>query len=333
MDPLVSVVVTAYNQARYIGEALRSVMSQTYPRYEVIVVDDGSTDDTSLRVAEVDGAVTYVRQRNRGVAGARNTGVRRARGDLVAFLDGDDLWEPDKLSMQVEAALRYPSAGLLAVDGVQFDEDGVISPTLLTPGVEECARGRIDGVVCRAFYERLLERNCILTVSQVMVPRRVLETVGPSDQAFPIASDYDLYLRIAARYDVVLVGCRLTRWRYLPTSASGPADRRELSSNLDLLNIWRKHARAVAGDRRYTLERRIYATVERSVRLAYYFGWERDRLWATRYLAKLLTRGPRRLLVAAYLAGLWSPEWMRRVCGRAVRGANHRGSHAERGAS
>ena len=285
------------------------------------MVDDGSTDDTRDRVARFRGDVTYLWQRNQGVAGSRNTGVRQARGELVALLDGDDVWEPEKLTVQVEAAQRYPSAGLIAVDGVQFDEDQVIFPTLFpSPAVEECARGRIDGVVCREFHERSLERNCIFTVSQVMIPKRVLEVVGPSDRAFRLASDYDLYLRIASRYDVVCVGQPLVRWRYHPTSTSGPLDRRELIGNVETVAVWRKHARVASARDRQSLERRILATVQRSAQVAYYVEWERDRLWATRYLLTFLKQGPRRLLVAAYLAGLWSPEWMRRACGRAVRG-------------
>ena len=122
--PRVSVVVTTYNQRAYIAAAIESALGQTFSDREVVVVDDGSTDGTDAIVVSFGDRVRLIRQENQGIAGARNTGVLNARGELVAFLDGDDLWEPDKLAFQVETAERYPQAGLVAVDGVLFDDDG-----------------------------------------------------------------------------------------------------------------------------------------------------------------------------------------------------------------
>src|SRR5437763_15026798 len=116
-EPLVSVVITTFNQASYIGAALESVFNQSYKRYEVIVVDDGSTDETPRVLEPFRPWIVHVRQANQGVAAARNTGVRQAKGELVAFLDGDDLWEPDKLISQLEAPLANPSSRLIATAG------------------------------------------------------------------------------------------------------------------------------------------------------------------------------------------------------------------------
>src|SRR5436190_1570422 len=99
--PQVSVIVPAFNAGRTISAALASVFAQTYRDFEVIVVDDGSTDDTAARIAEWGDRVLYVRQPNGGPARARNTGIGRSRGRLVAFLDADDVWLPEKLERQV----------------------------------------------------------------------------------------------------------------------------------------------------------------------------------------------------------------------------------------
>ena len=118
MTPLVTAVVTTYNQGPYIGAALGSVLAQTHRPLEIIVVDDGSTDDTPERVDRSRDRVVYLRQPNQGVAAARNTGVRQATGELIAFLDGDDLWEPEKLELQINAAVRHPESGLIVANGI-----------------------------------------------------------------------------------------------------------------------------------------------------------------------------------------------------------------------
>ena len=95
--PRVSVVIPAYNQAKYLGDAIQSVLSQTYRDFEIIVVDDGSTDDTPLVVSQLGGNLHYIRQTNQGLAGARNTGIRNAKGSYIALLDSDDIWLPEFL--------------------------------------------------------------------------------------------------------------------------------------------------------------------------------------------------------------------------------------------
>ena len=196
MGHTVSVVVTTYNQGRYIEESLRSVFNQTYQPREVIVVDDGSTDDTPRRLAHFGDKIRYIRQKNQGVASSRNTGVSHAQGDYVALLDGDDLWEPEKLAVQIAAAHDFPQSGLIVANGVEFDDTGVLEPSLLRDVVKEL-RLKDNQILTVPYYEQALEWSPIWTVSQVMVPRTVLQDIGPSDQEFRCGSDYDLYLRIA----------------------------------------------------------------------------------------------------------------------------------------
>src|SRR5881628_3332235 len=123
MRPIVSVIITTYNQGRYISETIHSAIEQDFDDREIIVVDDGSTDDTPTLVVAFGQRVLYLRQRNQGVAGSRNAGILQARGEFLAFLDGDDLWEPHKLSRQVRAARDNPLSGLIVADGVQFDDE------------------------------------------------------------------------------------------------------------------------------------------------------------------------------------------------------------------
>src|SRR5690349_11891161 len=131
MSPRVSVAITTFNQAQYIGDAIRSVLQQSYTDLEIVVVDDGSVDQTPEVVAQFGHDVRYIRQKNRGVAGARNRAVEASRGELVAFLDGDDLWEPDKLARQIELYDRYPNVGLLAGDVLMFDGTRTVWERLL----------------------------------------------------------------------------------------------------------------------------------------------------------------------------------------------------------
>jgi glycosyltransferase involved in cell wall biosynthesis len=130
VSPLISVVVTAANQALHIGPALDSVLTQTSAPGEIIVVDDGSTDETPAAIAPYRDRIVYIRQPNQGVARSRNTGIRAAHGELLAFLDGDDLWEPDKLAVQALAAQGHPKSGLIAVNGIQFTEARVARESL-----------------------------------------------------------------------------------------------------------------------------------------------------------------------------------------------------------
>src|SRR5690349_9034781 len=100
--PLTSVIVPCYNGGRYVATAVQSVFRQSYPRIEVVVVDDGSTDDSPAILAGFGEAIRYVRQTNQGLSAARNRGIKEARGELLAFLDADDVWLPSKLATQVQ---------------------------------------------------------------------------------------------------------------------------------------------------------------------------------------------------------------------------------------
>ena len=316
MNPLVSVVVTTYNQAPYIQQALQSVFDQTYPNFEVIVVDDGSTDDTPTKLGPFMDRIVYVRQENPGVAASRNAGIQKAKGEFIALLDGDDLWELGKLAIQVEALRRFPSAGLIAVNGIEFDEHGVIGTSLfdrefldrLDSSTESDHQFKYLPESC---YRLFLVGNRIWTVSQVMIPRCVLERVGPSDSSLPIASDYDLYLRILKNYRMAAVDKSLTRWRYLPSSASGPRELRPLRWWDDEIRVLIKHLTVANAEDRDLVANQIRMWSICLVRGLYHYGLNdlQSKTWASWRLIGLLQR--KRVpaaIVIAYLGALWVPQ-------------------------
>ncbi len=316
--PIVSVIITTYNQARYIGATIQSAIDQDFLDREIIVVDDGSTDDTPALVAAFGDRVVSIRQRNQGVAGSRNTGIRQARGELLAFLDGDDLWEPHKLSRQVTAAREHPSAGLIVADGEQFDDAGaILQPSLLASSIRALL-GSSDSITVRC-YEQLLRHNVILTSSQVLVPRAVLDRVGLSDLRIGHASDWDLYLRIAARYDVTFLRGTLTRWRYLPTSVSGPQHLREMRWGADEIAVLRKQLREATEEYRPLIRGMLKTrTFERAYTI-YSYGMETDRTFAREQLLRMLHRCPGSPTVLAFLAALHLPRGLNRRVGSVAR--------------
>jgi glycosyltransferase involved in cell wall biosynthesis len=193
MQDLVSVIMPAYNAGRHLAESVRSVQAQTCAAWELIVVDDGSTDDTrevAQSLAAADARVRCVRRPNGGQAAARNTGLGEARGRLIAFLDADDLWLPGKLAAQL-AVLEEKGVDLVYTDGHIFSDEGAES-------AEErfhILPGEARGV---EMFRVLFNSNRIGTLS-VLVKRGALDAVGlfDEDRAYQNCEDYDLWMRLA----------------------------------------------------------------------------------------------------------------------------------------
>lgn len=200
--PLVSVVIPTYNLAGMLVEAIESVLAQTYRDHEIIVVDDGSTDDTAARVEPylAQGVVHYVFQQNQRQAAARNRGIAMARGDLFAFLDHDDLWSPEKLERQVPL-FDDATVGIVYCGAREVDPSGA---TLWEKGTERFCRG--------AIFDRLLFDHFI-TCSSVVVRRSCLDRVGVFQEDLYGVDDIHLWLRICHDWAAdfvpdVLVSCR-----------------------------------------------------------------------------------------------------------------------------
>jgi glycosyltransferase involved in cell wall biosynthesis len=185
---LVSVVIPCHNQAHFLGEAIESVLAQTYPHFEVVVVDDGSTDNTQEVASRYPG-VRCIRQENRGLAGARNEGIRRSRGSHLVFLDADDRLLPNALEVGLRHLKERPECAFVAGRYRYIAFDGSPLPTPPTPVGED-------------HHEALLCTRCISTPAAVMYQRLMLEFVGGFDTSASPSADYDLYLRVARKYPV-----------------------------------------------------------------------------------------------------------------------------------
>jgi glycosyltransferase involved in cell wall biosynthesis len=223
--PLVSVIITTYNTARYVPATLTSALAQTYAPFEVIVVDDGSQDDIGSSVAPFLDRIRFLPERHAGLAAARNRALEVATGDYIALLDSDDLWSPDKLAVQVEIARRRPESGLIACDGHEFGAPA--SRPFILSGAAARALGSSRREVTGDFHRAFIRHVNIRCPAQTLIPRRVVDRVGPF--ADFEAQDYEYYLRVSAQYPVTFHADPLVSWRDREEGLSGPRVCRELT--------------------------------------------------------------------------------------------------------
>ncbi len=196
---LVSVIIPAFNAEKYVRETLDSVLAQTYPALEVIVVDDGSTDSTPSILSEYGERIRVIRQPNRGSAVARNVAVSAANGAWVAFIDADDLWRPEKLSRQMECCTRYPVSH---TDSVCFGE--AMAGEVLRSSVTTPYAGRV--------LPQLLVRNFISN-STVMMRRELYLQYGGLNESLHGVEDWALWLRVCADHELGYLPEPVVRYR------------------------------------------------------------------------------------------------------------------------
>lgn len=194
--PRVSAIITTYNRKGFVQEAVDSVLAQTYGDLELIVVDDGSTDDTGEALQGYDEKLRYVFQKNEGASAARNCGLELAQGEFVAFLDSDDLWLPKKLEMQVACMGEHHDSQICYTDEIWIRRGRRVNP--------KKRHAKYSGEI----YPHCLPL-CIISPSSALMRRGLFEEVGVFDPALPVCEDYDLWLRVAARYPVFFIPERL----------------------------------------------------------------------------------------------------------------------------
>jgi glycosyltransferase involved in cell wall biosynthesis len=247
--PLASVVITSYNTGRYLPETLKSVFAQSYENFEVIVVDDGSIDDTREQARAFASRLTLLERAHEGLGPARNAGLARATGDFVAFLDSDDLWIPDTLRTQVDVARRHPESGLVVCDGVEFDDDQVLRARLLDSQITNRLNHASEGTLTDFMYASFCAVNRIACPAQALITRRAIDFVGDVCAA-PNGVDYDYYLRVTRVYPVTFHGASLARYRYRSDSMSGADATRSFRWSVGALAaLERQQALAIPEDR------------------------------------------------------------------------------------
>jgi len=202
MTPNVSVVMAAKNYARFLPQAIESVIAQTFHDWELVIIDDGSTDDTPLSVKPflVDHRVKYVQSDKLGQSRAKNLGARLARGEFIAYLDADDAWLPTKLEKQLALLTSSPAVGVCFTQRTLIDESGQTRPTNDLPA----PRGKV--------LAEIFARNFVC-FSSVMVRRTVFDHVGLFDPQWDLSIDYDLWLRVAKFYEFDFVDEPLVLYR------------------------------------------------------------------------------------------------------------------------
>lgn len=289
--PRVSVVMPTFNCAAFIGAALKSVFAQSYRDYEVVVVDDGSTDDTAAALDPCKGKIRYLRQENQGPAAARNLAVASSGGELIAFLDADDLWRPDKLARQVAFLDDHPTCALVHGEVDVIDESGRLlcrrydrqhgRPVLRGPCVTE------------------LLKHSVIHMPTVIERRRHFDEAGGFDENLRYAEDYLHWIRLALNghsFGYLGEPLALYRWRAGSLTRNGAT---EVQRSESLLTVYRRvladptmGARLEANDRQIVQEQIV--SLHRGLAYAY------------------------RKLGQAGLARRHSVEWMRATPGTAA---------------
>lgn len=190
--PLVSVIIPTFNRSHFLKEAIDSVLKQDFKDFELIVVDDGSTDDTEKILRSYANSLIFLSQENKGVSAARNSGIRISSGTFISFLDSDDLWLPQKLSIQVEFFTQNPSALICQTNEIWLRKGIRVNPRK----VHKKYSGEI--------FEHCLS-ICRVSPSAVMMKKNLFCEVGLFDEELPACEDYDLWLRVASHYPIYLI--------------------------------------------------------------------------------------------------------------------------------
>jgi glycosyltransferase involved in cell wall biosynthesis len=214
--PLVSVIVPVYNAETTLPDTIDSIQRQTFQNFELIVIDDGSTDGTLEWVRSVrDHRLQVFSYANAGPSVARNRGIERSQGEFISFIDSDDLWTPDKLTLQLQALRQQPEAALAYSWTAFVDEQGDF---LFAKDAWYC-----EGDV----YAELLRHNFVASGSNVLVRKSCALAVGGFDTALPVAQDWEFYLRVAARWRFAVVPHYQILYRISERAISANAQRSE----------------------------------------------------------------------------------------------------------
>ena len=250
---LVSVIIPTYNCGKYIKDAIESVFSQTYKNFEIIVIDDGSTDDTENNINGYVDRITYFKQPHRGAASARNEGLKRAKGDFIAFLDADDVWEKEKLEKQIRYFEEHPEVGMVYTDLYRID---MRTNRMLHRWSE------VFPVKEGFLFKDLIERNFIQT-STTLIKKEVIECIGFFDETFKAYEDIDYWVRIAEKFKIGYIPEPLVKYRMF----SGTLSQKTFWMVEGRLKVFEKHASKIEDEK---WKRKVLADIYSEFMIAHY---------------------------------------------------------------
>lgn len=271
-DPCVSVIIPAYNRAGFLPAAIQSVLAQTYRNVEIIVVDDGSTDDTGKIIIPFHDRIKYILTGNKGPAHARNAGMKAAGGKYIAFLDSDDTYLPDKLDAQVSLMESEPTVGMVFTEfsaateagvwqerhlrtyhGV-YDREGWSYDDIYQVKKDLSCGGRIVECYIGDIFRYVLMDPMVSSFT-VLFPKKVLETVGYQNEAYRLAEDYEFTVRICKRFKAAFLNIPTYVYRYHAGQVSMPNQPKTKEKLLKVIRIHEVFLQAVLdwgyGDREY----------------------------------------------------------------------------------
>lgn len=190
-QPLISVIIPTYNRENHVTKAIQSVIDQTYNNIEIIVVDDGSTDNTRNIVSTYQDKIIYIYKNNGGVSSARNIGISKAKGDYISFLDSDDSWYPEKLKKQMDylSVNKYLAGVLCDVEFINHNNE-LMKVSNIRKQIPH------DGIIVKYLFIKLL------TMCSILTHKDVFDSIGTFDESLNTAEDIDMLLRIASRYKI-----------------------------------------------------------------------------------------------------------------------------------
>ena len=250
--PIISVIIPTYNRAYLIGKAIKSVLNQTYQDFEIIVIDDGSTDNTKETVKSFNNfKIRYIcHTNNQGVSVARNTGIRASRGKYIALLDSDDEWLPEKLDKQIKVfKSEFPEVGVVYSNVLYIDESGKNMNKLRNPK-------KVEGYI----YEDLLGGNYVGTPSTLLIKKECFNQVGLFDDLLNAENDWDMWIRIAKYYRFALIKIPLVKYRFHSNRISNNPELKIIMANRILVkyaNVLEKR-RGVHSKHYFNIGNRFY---------------------------------------------------------------------------
>ncbi len=302
-DPLVSVIIPTYNRADLVSDAIDSVLEQSYRHLEVIVIDDGSSDGTLDVLSRYGKRIGVISQSNAGPAAARNRGVIAARGDLIAFLDSDDLWLPEKLARQVDLLQQLGNVPC-CVCNIKMDGKNRQSTSFhvawLDPAVGEGVWHNPDEILATRF---------VLFNQGVIIRREVLKELGGFDERFWLLEDYDLALRLSSYGIWAFVQDPLVIWREDgETSLSRDAAQDDVLWKVPLLQVLEQHLLRLSNSREHeTLRKHLNRELNSLRRQLKAAALRKQGGWSASIAAELINR-VERYRKAAFRRSPWFPK-------------------------